>query len=57
MKPLWCPHPNAGLIWDVTADVVLELDIDGILLLAGRILQQNDRPPTESYEGILRVIG
>ena len=25
------PHPNAGLIWDVTADVVLELDDDGSL--------------------------
>ena len=21
MKPSWCPHPNAGLIWDITADI------------------------------------
>ena len=20
-KPSWCPHPNAGLIWDMTADI------------------------------------
>ena len=26
MKPSWCPHPNAGLIWDVKADVTLDLD-------------------------------
>ena len=31
MKPSWCPHPNAGFIWNVTADVVLEFDDDGIL--------------------------
>ena len=23
MKPSWCPHPNAGLIWDMTADITL----------------------------------
>ena len=53
------PHPNAGLIWDVTADVVLELDDDGSLhdlsivhhLLALRKMKQDDRPPTESSEG------
>ena len=28
MKPSWCPHPNAGLIWDMTADVALNLDDD-----------------------------
>ena len=22
MKPSWCPHPNAGLIWDMTADIM-----------------------------------
>ena len=27
MKPYWCPHPNAGLIWDMTADVTLVLDV------------------------------
>ena len=26
MKHSWCRHPNAGLIWDMTADVVLDLD-------------------------------
>ena len=28
MKPSWCPHPNAGLIWDMTADVTLDLEDD-----------------------------
>ena len=53
------PHPNAGLIWEVTADVVLELDKDGSLhdlcivhrLLALRKMKQDDRPPPESSEG------
>ena len=31
MKPSWCPHPNAGLIWDMTADVTLYLDDDASL--------------------------
>ena len=31
MKPSWCPHPNAGLIWDMTADVMLERDDDASL--------------------------
>ena len=31
IKPSWCPHPNSDLIWNVTADVVLELDDDGSL--------------------------
>ena len=56
MKPSWCPHPNAGLIWDVTADVILELDVDGNLhglaeihnLYALRKMKQDDRPPTGS---------
>ena len=30
-KPSWCPHPNAGLIWDMTADVALDLDDDASL--------------------------
>ena len=55
MKPSWCPHPNSCLIWDVTADVVLELDDDGSLhnlalihrLLALKIMKQDDRPPME----------
>ena len=28
MKPSWCPNPNAGLIWDITADVELEENDD-----------------------------
>ena len=28
MKPSWCPRPNAGLIWDMTADITLDLDDD-----------------------------
>ena len=24
MKPSWFPHPNAGLIWDMTADITLD---------------------------------
>ena len=32
MKPSWCPHLNAGLIWDITADITLDLDGDASLL-------------------------
>ena len=28
MKPSWCPHPNASLIWDMTTDIVLDFDDD-----------------------------
>ena len=31
MKPSWCPHPNAGLIWDRKADILLDLDDDANL--------------------------
>ena len=31
MKPSGCPHPNAGLICDMTADVALDLDDDASL--------------------------
>ena len=59
MKPSWCPHPNAGLIWDMTADVTLDLDDGAILhdsamihhLLALRITKQNSNPSTEPSEG------
>ena len=55
MKPSWCPHPNDGLIWNVTEDVVLELDDYGSVhglavihhLLALRIMKQNEEPPKE----------
>ena len=30
MKPSWCPHANAGLIWGVSADVALELESTGL---------------------------
>ena len=31
MKPSCCPHPNACLTWDMTADVALDLDNDASL--------------------------
>ena len=59
MKPSWCPHPNAGLIWDMTADVTLDLDDDASLhdlamihhLLALKITKQNSSSSTEPSEG------
>ena len=59
MKPSWCPHPNAGLIWDMTADITLDLDDDAILhdlamihqLLAIRVTKQKNNPSTEPSEG------
>ena len=58
MKPSWCPHTNAGLIWDMTAEVELDLDDDASLqdlavlhhLLALKVAKKNDRPATESSE-------
>ena len=58
-KPSWCPHPNAGLIWDMTADVALDLDDDASLhdsavihlLLAMKVAKKNGKPATESFEG------
>ena len=54
MKP-----SNASLIWDVTADVALDLDDDASLhdlamihhLLALKITKQTGRPSTEPSEG------
>ena len=59
MKPSWCLHPNAGLIWDMTANIVLVLDDDASLhdfamihhLLALKVTKQNGRPSTEPSEG------
>ena len=59
MKPSWCPHPNAGLIWDMTADITLELDDDANLhdlamihhLRAIGVTKQKNNPSTESSEG------
>ena len=58
MKPSWCPHPNAGLIWDMTADITLELDDDASLhdlamirhLLAMRMTKRKSNPSTEPSE-------
>ena len=55
MKPSWCPHPNAGLIWDMTADITLDLDDDASLhdlamihnLVAMRLTKQKSNPSTE----------
>ena len=59
MKPSWCPHPNAGLIWDMTADITLDLDDDASLhdlamihhLLAMRVTKQKNNPIKEPSEG------
>ena len=59
MKPSWCPHPNAGLTWDMTADVTLDLDDDASLhylatihhLLALKITIQKSNLSTEPFEG------
>ena len=61
VKPSWCPHPNAGLIWDMTADITLDLDDDASLhdlamihhLLAMRLTKRKSNPSTElSEEGL-----
>ena len=59
MKPSWCPHPNAGLIWVMMADVALDLDDDASLhdlvvihhLLAKKVAKKNGKPATEPSEG------
>ena len=59
LKPSWCPHPNAGLNWDMTADVTLDLDDDASLhnlamihhLLALKITKQKSGSSTEPAEG------
>ena len=59
MKPSWCPHPNAGLIWDMTAGITLDLDDEASLhdlamihhLLAIRVTKQKNNPSTEPSEG------
>ena len=58
MEPSWCPHPNAGLIWDMTADITLDLDDDASLhdlvmihhLLAMRLTKRKSNPSTELSE-------
>ena len=58
MKPSWCPHPNAGLIWDMTADIMLDRDDDASLhdlamihhLLAMRLTKRKSNPSTELSE-------
>ena len=59
MKPSWCPHPNVGLIWDMTADVALDSDDDASLhdlamilhLLTLRITKQKSGSSTGPSEG------
>ena len=59
MKPSWCPHSNAGLIWDMMADITLDLDDDASLhylamihhLLDMRVTKQKNNPSTEPSEG------
>ena len=58
MKPSWCPHPNTGLIWDMTVDITLDLDDDASLhdlamihhLLAMRMTKRKSNPSTEPSE-------
>ena len=57
-EPSWCPHPNAGLIWDMTADITLDLDDDASLhdlamihhLLAMRVTKRKSNPSTDPSE-------
>ena len=59
MKPSWCPHPNVGLIWDMTADITLDSDDDASLhdlamihhLLAMKVTKQKNNPSTEPSGG------
>ena len=54
MKPSWCPNPNAGLIWGMTADITLDLDDDLAMihhLLAMRMTKQKNDPSAEPSEG------
>ena len=58
MKPSYCPNPNAGSIWDLTADVELEKSDDEslhdlavihhLLVLKGK--KQSENLPTEPSE-------
>ena len=59
MKPAWCPNPNAGLTWDLTAEIELEENDNESLhdlavihhLLALKMTRQYDKQPTEPSEG------
>ena len=59
MKLSWCPKPNAGLIWDLTAEIELDENDDESIhnlamihhLLALKITRQDDKQPTEPSEG------
>ena len=61
MKLSWCPHSNASLIWDLTAEIELEENDDENLhklamichLLALKITRQDDKQPTEPPRGTL----
>ena len=59
MKPSWCPKPNVGLIWDLTADVELEESDDESLhdlamihhLLFLNVKKQSEKTTKEPSEG------
>ena len=59
IKPSSCPNPNAGLIFDLTAEIELAGNDDESLhdlamihqLLALKKTRQDDRQPTEPSEG------
>ena len=65
MKPLWCPNPNAGLIWDLTTYVELEENEDESLLglavihhlLALDMENQREKSPTGHQREISQVFG
>ena len=65
MKPLWCPNPNGGLIWDPTTHVELEENEDESLLglavihhLLGLDMEkQREKSPMGHQRDISRVIG
>ena len=55
----WCPNPNSGLKWELTADIELEESDDESLhdlarihhLLALKVKKQSENTPTEPSEG------
>ena len=61
MKPSCFPNPNAGLLWNVTADIELEESDDGSLhdlavihhLLNMEVEKHGKKLPTEPLQGKL----
>ena len=58
MKPSWCPHPNAGLIWDMTADFTLDLDDDAslhnLVMILVVIGHENNEAEEQPINGTIR---